>query len=74
MKMSEEQLAAIIDNEKEWRKTMYKELQGTRQELHDFKVEMTNITTTLKVKIGFVGAFFGLMGGAAVSLIAALIK
>lgn len=74
MSMSESELQAIVDNEREWRKTIYRELMETRQELHQFKLEITTVTTTLKIKIGIASSFFGFLGGAAVSLATALVK
>lgn len=74
MSMSESELQAIVNNEREWRKTMYRELLETRRELHEFKVEMTTVTTSLKVKIGLASSIFGFIGGGTVTLIAALLK
>lgn len=63
MFMSDEKLNQIIENEKEWRRALFKKVESIETELHDFKVEQAKITTTLKVKIGFFGAAFGFIGG-----------
>lgn len=74
MTMSDNELNRVVQNETEWRKLMWKEMSETRQELHDFKLQMTVVTTTLKVKIGVAGAFFGFLGGTIVTVVVALIK
>lgn len=74
MDMSEKQLEVIVENEKEWRKTIYRELVETRKDLHTFKLEMNIITTTLKVKIGLFGAIFGFIGGGFFTAISLFVK
>lgn len=74
MNMSDKELDRVVQNETEWRKMIWKELSETRQELHNFKLEMTSVTTTLKIKIGTFGTIFGFIGGTIVSAILALIK
>lgn len=74
MSMSQSELDRIVKNEIEWRKWMLTQVSETKQELHEFKIEMATITTTLKVKVGLAGAFFGFIGGSFISVLVALIK
>ena len=74
MKMSDKELDRVIQNDTEWRKMMWKEISATREDVHEFKISMTEITTTLKIKVGAFGAIFGFIGGTVVSVIIALVK
>lgn len=67
MDVSDKKLETIIGNEKEWRRELFKQVAETNKELHNFKLEMTIITTSLKIKVGLAGTFFGLVGGGIVS-------
>lgn len=79
--MSDDELRQKVNNEIEWRKLLWKKMEETHSRLEEyikqdqeFKKEMLVITTTLKVKIGTFGVVFGFIGGATVSIVAALIK
>jgi len=74
MTMSDKELNAIVKNEIEWRKQLWKKLESTEESLNAFKLDMTETTSTMKVKLGFIGSFFGFIGGAVVAIIAAIIK
>lgn len=74
MIMSDQELNAIVQNEIEWRKQLWKKVEKTENDLHEFKVQMTEITTTLKIKIGLAGTLFGFLGGTIVTVVVALIK
>jgi hypothetical protein len=55
--MKDSELNQIVRNEIEWRKQLWRKLENNEKELHDFKIEMAQVTTSLKVKIGMSGAF-----------------
>ena len=65
MSMSDEKLEAIISNEKEWRRELFKRVDHTRDELQSFKLDMTAAITSLNVKSKITSTIFGVIGGIA---------
>lgn len=61
-------------NDAEWRKLLWKRLDKLDEKFDDFRVQMIERTTSNKIKVGFFTASFGFIGGAIVSIAAALIK
>lgn len=74
MSMSDKELNAIVHNEIEWRKQLWKKVERIETNHNDFKIQMVEVTTSLKVKIGMAGAIFGFIGGAIVQIFSAIIK
>lgn len=70
MSMSKERIDQVVTNEKEWRELILSKI----DKIEDGQVTMLVTITTLKVKFGLIGSAFGFIGGAVVSIIAALIK
>lgn len=57
--MTEKELDRILGNDKEWRKYLLTKMEAIEKEQR----EMIITLTTLKVKLGFISAVFGLIGG-----------
>jgi hypothetical protein len=57
--MTEKELDRILGNDKEWRKYLLMKMEAIEKEQR----EMIITLTTLKVKLGFISAVFGLLGG-----------
>lgn len=57
--MTEKELERILGNDKEWRKYLLSKMEAIEKEQR----EMIITLTTLKVKLGFISAVFGLLGG-----------
>jgi len=57
--MTEKELDRILGNDKEWRKYLLTKMEAIEKEQR----EMIITLTTLKVKLGFISAVFGLLGG-----------
>lgn len=70
MSMSKDRIDQVVSNDKEWRELILTKI----DKIEDNQVNMLVTITTLKVKFGIIGSAFGFIGGAVVSVIAALIK
>ena len=57
--MTEKELDRILGNDKEWRKFLLQKMDAIEKEQREMVITMT----TLKVKLGFISAIFGLVGG-----------
>jgi hypothetical protein len=57
--MTEKELDRILGNDKEWRKFLLQKMEAIEKEQREMIITMT----TLKVKLGFISAIFGLVGG-----------
>lgn len=57
--MTEKELDRILGNDKEWRKFLLQKMDAIEKEQREMIITMT----TLKVKLGFISAIFGLVGG-----------
>ena len=57
--MTEKELDRILGNDKEWRKFLLQKMDAIEKEQREIIITMT----TLKVKLGFISAIFGLVGG-----------
>lgn len=57
--MTEKELDRILGNDKEWRKFLLQKMEAIEREQREMIITMT----TLKVKLGFISAIFGLVGG-----------
>jgi len=57
--MTEKELDRILGNDKEWRKFLLQKMEAIEKEQREMVITMT----TLKVKLGFISAIFGLVGG-----------
>lgn len=49
----------LLENEREWRRYMIKEMGELKVEVHELRI----LTTTLKVKYGLIATIFGFIGG-----------
>lgn len=61
--MSEKELNAIVANEIEWRKMLFKKVERVEQN----QIQIDKDLTSLKVKVALFGGFFGTVGGAVIS-------
>lgn len=68
MSMSERDRELVIDNDREWRKFMLNQIETIRES----QTSMLITVTTLKVKFGLIGGFFGFLGGSLGALITIL--
>ena len=57
--MTEKELDRILSNDKEWRKYLLTKMEAIEKEQRETIITLT----TLKVKLGFISAVFGLLGG-----------
>ena len=57
--MTEKELDRILGNDKEWRKFLLQKMEAIEKEQREIIITMT----TLKVKLGFISAIFGIVGG-----------
>lgn len=57
--MTEKEIDRILGNDKEWRKFLLQKIEAIEKEQREMIITMT----TLKVKLGFISAIFGLVGG-----------
>jgi hypothetical protein len=57
--MTEKELDRILGNDKEWRKFLLQKIEAIEKEQRDMLITLT----TLKIKLGFISAVFGLLGG-----------
>ena len=63
--MSEKELNAIVANEIEWRKMLWKKVEQVEKNQHTIDKDLTG----LRVKVAFWGGLFGTMGGTLISYI-----
>jgi hypothetical protein len=57
--MTEKELDRILGNDKEWRKFLLSKMEVIEKEQREIIISLT----TLKVKLGFISAVFGILGG-----------
>ena len=57
--MSDKEFDRIISNDKEWRRYLLQKIDDIEKE----QKEMIITLTTLKIKLGFISAVFGVLGG-----------
>lgn len=57
--MVDKEVDKLLENEREWRRYMIREMRDLKTEVHQLRI----LTTTLKVKYGLVATIFGFIGG-----------
>lgn len=61
--MNEKELTILVNNEKEWRKELWKKL----EKLEEAQNTTDNRVLKLELKNAFFGGFFGIIGGALIN-------